>query len=350
MAVRLRCVRRLAELEVVRRCLCSGRGQEQGPDLRRWPGARSRVLHQAWRRLDPLELESLDTKPGQDADRRVLPETSALQRLRAHRALLFDILHHRQSADRHLHLGRCRTNRTGHTRFGWRLRRAGARGAYRRAAQRPRLSPGEVRPLRRSQQSRHLRGLAEGAKEMTTISRPAIRRLWHPLTAILAVQTSLSLTLIWSNTAYIDEADYLWVGHLALGGWLHGTPWPASLTRTMLSGSPVIYPPIGALADDVAGLAGARILSMLFMLAATVLLYSAASKIIGRDGAVIAAALWAVSEPALRLAYATYDPLSVFMTTVCAWLIVQTAHRRHRIVLAALSVVMLALANAMAYS
>jgi len=185
---------------------------------------------------------------------------------------------------------------------------------------------------------------------MTTISRPAIRRLWHPLTAILAVQTSLSLALIWSNTAYIDEADYLWVGHLALGGWLHGTPWPASLTRTMLSGSPVIYPPIGALADDVAGLAGARILSMLFMLAATVLLYSAASKIIGRNGAVIAAALWAVSEPALRLAYATFDPLSVLMTTICAWLIVQAAHRRRRIMLAALSVVALALANATAYS
>ena len=181
-------------------------------------------------------------------------------------------------------------------------------------------------------------------------SSSATRRLWHPLTAILAVQTSLSLALIWSNTAYIDEADYLWVGHLALGGWLHGTYWPASQTTKMLSGSPVLYPPIGALADDVAGLAGARILSMLFMLAATILLYSAASKIIGRDGAVIAAALWALSEPALRLAYATFDPLSVFMTTVSAWLVVQAAHRRHRVMLAALSAVTLALANAIAYS
>jgi hypothetical protein len=183
-----------------------------------------------------------------------------------------------------------------------------------------------------------------------TGSSSATRRLWHPLTAILAVQTSLSLALIWSNTAYIDEADYLWVGHMVIRGWLHDAPWPVSQTRTMLSGSPVIYPPIGALADDVAGLAGARILSMLFMLAATVLLYSAASKIIGREGAVIAAALWAVSEPALRLAYATYDPLSVLMTTISAWLIVEAAHRRHRIMLAALSVVMLALANATAYS
>jgi hypothetical protein len=181
-------------------------------------------------------------------------------------------------------------------------------------------------------------------------SRTATWRLWHPLTAILAVQAGLSLTLVWSNTAYIDEADYLWVGHLVLKGWLHGAPWPASQAKAMLSGSPVIYPPIGALADAVAGLAGARILSMLFMLGATALLYSAASKIIGRSGAVIAAVLWALSEPALRLAYATYDPLSVFMTTICAWLIVQAAYRRHRIVLAALSVIMLALANATAYS
>lgn len=183
-----------------------------------------------------------------------------------------------------------------------------------------------------------------------TGSRSATRKLWHPLTAILAIQTGLSLALIWSNTAYIDEADYLWLGHLTLRNWLHGTPWPASLARGLLSGSPAIYPPIGAVADDVAGLAGARLLSMLFMLGATILLYSAASKIIGRGGAMIAASLWALSEPALRLAYATYDPLSVFMTTICAWLIVQVVHRRHRVMVTALSVVMLALANATAYS
>ena len=55
----------------------------------------------------------------------------------------------------------------------------------------------------------------------------AVRRgrlLWHPLTAICAMQAALSLTLVWSNTAFGDEASYLWVGHLVISHWLHGEP------------------------------------------------------------------------------------------------------------------------------
>ncbi len=40
--------------------------------------------------------------------------------------------------------------------------------------------------------------------------------------AICAVQAALSLTLVWSNTAYIDEANNLWVGRLEIAHWLHG--------------------------------------------------------------------------------------------------------------------------------
>ena len=76
--------------------------------------------------------------------------------------------------------------------------------------------------------------------------------------------------------------------------------------RSSGSGSPVIYPPLGALADSIGGLAGARILSLVFMLGATVLLYLTVSRLFGRTAAVVAAALWALSEPAIRLAFATY--------------------------------------------
>ncbi len=172
--------------------------------------------------------------------------------------------------------------------------------------------------------------------------------LLHPLTAICAVQAALSLALVWSNTAYVDEADYLWIGHLVLAHWEHGAALPGLADH--LSGSPVIYPPIGALADDVAGLAGARILSMIFMICATILLYSVASRLIGRAGAVVAAALWAISEPALRLAFATFDPMSVLLTTVAAWLAVQAGYRRRPVLLVAASALALALANLTAYS
>src|SRR5579871_6309532 len=53
-------------------------------------------------------------------------------------------------------------------------------------------------------------------------SRPSI-----PLIAICVAQTAAGLSLVGANTAFADEADYLWIGHLVIGHWLHGTSWPA---------------------------------------------------------------------------------------------------------------------------
>jgi hypothetical protein len=172
----------------------------------------------------------------------------------------------------------------------------------------------------------------------------------HPLMAICVVQAALSLTLVWSNTAYLDEADYLWVGRLELAHWLHGTPWPSAYAYRLFSGSPLLYPPLGALADSIGGLAGARVLSLAFMLGATVLLYLTASRLIGPRGAAVAAALWALSEPAIRLAFATFDPLSIFLTALSAWLIVQADHQRRHGALVAAAAAALAVANVTAYS
>jgi putative flippase GtrA/glycosyltransferase involved in cell wall biosynthesis len=174
-------------------------------------------------------------------------------------------------------------------------------------------------------------------------------RFW-PIAAICTVQAALSLTLVWSNTAYVDEADYLWVGRLEIAHWLHGTSWPSVYAYRTLSGSPVLYPPLGALASSIGGLAGARILSLAFVLIATVLLYLTASKLIGRPGALFAAGLWAFSEPAMRLAFATGDPLSVLLMALSAWLIVQAGYRHNRGELVAAAAFTLALANVTAYS
>jgi hypothetical protein len=102
--------------------------------------------------------------------------------------------------------------------------------------------------------------------------RDRIRRLgslW-PLPAVLAVQAALSLRLAWADTASQSEALYLRAGHLQWAHWLHGTAIPPY--SSYFSGSPAIYPPIGALADSAGGLAGARALSLVFMLGAIALL------------------------------------------------------------------------------
>ena len=176
-----------------------------------------------------------------------------------------------------------------------------------------------------------------------------LRFLVHPLTVICTVQAVLSLSLVWSNTAFADEAQYLSTGELEWAHWLHGTDMPSYVLKS-LSGSPVIYPPLGALANSIGGLAGARILSLLFMLGVTILLYLTASRLLDRTAAVIASALWALSEPSIRLAFATFDPLSVLLTALSAWLIMQASYRYHRGALVTAGAVALALANATAYS
>ena len=140
-----------------------------------------------------------------------------------------------------------------------------------------------------------------------------------PLLAVLAVQAALSVRLLRADTAFQDEALYLWAGHLQWAHWLHGTPIPPF--PYYFSGAPVIYPPLGALADGIGGLAGARVLSLVFMLGATGLAWGTAARLFGRRAAFFAAALFAVLGPTLHLgAFATYDAMALFLVALAAWL------------------------------
>lgn len=170
------------------------------------------------------------------------------------------------------------------------------------------------------------------------------------LLAILVGQALLSAHLIWANTAYQDEALYLLTGHLEWSHWLHGTPLPAF--QTYFSGAPVIYPPVGAAADALGGLAAARALSLCFMLGATVLLHGATRRIFGRTPAAFAAALFAGTGAAQYLgAFATYDALALTLLALATWLGVRAVvASRGMFVLAGLAGLTLALADAAKYA
>jgi Dolichyl-phosphate-mannose-protein mannosyltransferase len=169
------------------------------------------------------------------------------------------------------------------------------------------------------------------------------------LLAVLAVQAALSLRLVRADTAFEDEATYLWAGHLEWAHLLHGTPLPQF--PAYFSGAPVLYPPIGALADSIGGLTAARILSLVFMLGATVGLWATAARLFGRRAAFFAAALWAVSGPTLHLgAFATYDAMSMFLIAVAAWLVVRAGDRQDATAWMIAAGAVLALANATSYS
>jgi hypothetical protein len=170
-----------------------------------------------------------------------------------------------------------------------------------------------------------------------------------PLAAILAVQAALSLPLVWSNTAYQDEALYLLAGHLEIAHWLHGTQIP--VFPTYFSGAPVIYPVLGAVADSLGGLAAARILSLAFMLGATWLLWAVTSRLYGRTAAYFAAALWAVLGPTIRLgAFATFDAMALFLVALATWCATAGRGRRDATSWMIAAGCLLALANATKYA
>jgi hypothetical protein len=172
---------------------------------------------------------------------------------------------------------------------------------------------------------------------------------WLPLLLVLLVQTGLSVRLFGADTAFQDEGTYLWAGHLEWAHVLHGSSLPPF--ASYFSGAPVIYPPVGALADSLGGLAGARLLSLVFMLASTALLWDVTRKLFGRRAAFFAAALFAVLAPTLHLgAFATYDPMAVFLLALATWWVTGAGERGEATGRIAAAGVALALANATAYS
>lgn len=195
---------------------------------------------------------------------------------------------------------------------------------------------------------------APATKDRQELKQPWPERLsfltrepW-PLVGILVVQAGLSLRLVWSNTAFGDEALYLWSGHVEWAHWLHGIPVPNF--AAYFSGSPVLYPPIGAVADSIGGLAAARMLSMIFMLISTVLLYLTARMLLfDKRAAVYAAAAFALLGPTLSLAFATHDAMALMLIALSAWLAVR-GFGRHPEPFLLLAGTAMALANTAKYA
>lgn len=169
------------------------------------------------------------------------------------------------------------------------------------------------------------------------------RRAWVSravLLCILVVQAALSLRL--SNTAFQDEALYLAAGHSELANLLHGTPLPRDYAA-YFSGSPQLYPVLAAIVDSKFGLAGARTLSLFFMLCTTGLLYSFSRRLFNERAALAGAALFAVIQSTVVMGYfATYDACAVFLLALTTWIVVRTARAPVITVLLAAPVAVLA--------
>lgn len=142
---------------------------------------------------------------------------------------------------------------------------------------------------------------------------------------ILLIQAALAIRLFRANTNFQDEGLYLWAGYLQAGH--HALPSQVQGLETWFSGSPALYPRLGALAAQFGGLTGARLLSLMFMLLATTALYAVTCRLwSSRVPALFAAALfgWLGSAEFLG-AFATYDAMALALLAVATWLGVRAA-------------------------
>jgi 4-amino-4-deoxy-L-arabinose transferase-like glycosyltransferase len=163
------------------------------------------------------------------------------------------------------------------------------------------------------------------------------------LLTVLCMQAILSVRM--HNTAFEDEALYLYSGRLELGHLLHAAPLQGGFS-SYFSGAPVLYPVLAAAADRLGGLTAARAVSLIEMLATTALLYSLTRRLFNERVGLCAAVLFAVTEPAIFLgSLATYDASALCLLAIAAWIAVRTAHTWWPVLLLAAPVAALAVAT-----
>jgi hypothetical protein len=154
-----------------------------------------------------------------------------------------------------------------------------------------------------------------GLEPLPKPAKPAFRTDWLPLLAVLLVQGVLAFRLTNDNTAFVDEGTYIYAGYNEIAHLLHGTS--VADYANFFSGSPLIYPVVVALADKAGGLLATRLLSMAFMLTATLALHLTTRRMYGSVAAFFATAAFVALGPTQLLSsYSTYDGMAL---TLLAW-------------------------------
>jgi 4-amino-4-deoxy-L-arabinose transferase-like glycosyltransferase len=155
---------------------------------------------------------------------------------------------------------------------------------------------------------------------------PTVRRtrVSHAILAgVLCMQAVMSLRL--RNTAFEDEALYLYAGHAELEHLLHGTALQGNYAP-YFSGSPVLYPLAAAAVASIGGIGLVRAISLVEMLAVTALLYSVTRAMFNERVGLAAAALFAAAESTIFLGnFATFDATCLLLLAAATWFMVRSA-------------------------
>lgn len=156
------------------------------------------------------------------------------------------------------------------------------------------------------------------------VPRDATRRSWPwsrvALIAICAVQVALAVRPGSTRTPFEDEGLYVYIGHRMIDHLLHGTlltEYPGAY----FSGAPGFYPVLAALGDWLGGIQGARAVSLLFTLGATVSINGLGRELYNRGAGLLGAGAFVLCGSVIYQSHlATYDSATLCFVAAAAWL------------------------------
>lgn len=150
---------------------------------------------------------------------------------------------------------------------------------------------------------------------------------WLYVAIIAVLQVALAYRPGYNNRAFSDEGLYVYMGHRMIDHILHGAflhEYPGSY----FSGAPGFYPVLAALGDSIAGLQGARAVSLIAAIAATVCVFGLTRALFGPAAGVLAALSFAVCGSVIYQSHlAVYDSTMMALVAGAAWLAVVSVKR-----------------------
>jgi hypothetical protein len=152
-----------------------------------------------------------------------------------------------------------------------------------------------------------------------------------PLICLLTLQGAVSLLLL-RNTAFQDEALYLYAGSQMMAAMRAGAPLLDPFPE-YLSGNPYYYPLIASTLDAWGGLEAARMLSLVAMLGVTTCVYWVGKELFGRESAILGAAIFAFQGSVLFLGrLATYDASCLLLLALSVVIALRASAARNPLV------------------
>jgi 4-amino-4-deoxy-L-arabinose transferase-like glycosyltransferase len=146
------------------------------------------------------------------------------------------------------------------------------------------------------------------------------------LGVICSVFAVISLRVKRNTNPFQDEGLYLYIGHRMIDHIVSGVhlfEYPGAF----LSGAPGLHPIVGAIADSVAGVQGARLVSLFFVCIAIVATYGIGNELFGKPSGLLGAGAFALCGSVIFISQlATMDAMALCVMTLGCWLTVYSAN------------------------